>query len=412
MPPWAPVKITHVILDLDGTLINTEQLVDEVVGAVLRKHDASLDTKSIRNAIEGVRGMRPLDGSRIIIENLKLRKDGAADGPALTAEELLAETEVELNGRWGEVNTMPGAERLLALLRRHEVPTALATSTPAKYLSAKLASHPNLLEHVACVCTGDEVRRGKPDPSIFLLAAERLGVDDPSSCLVVEDTPLGCQAAKAAGMRVLAVPSIQNHDLYGGHADELCRSLYDVDPARWGLPAFDDWRELVPGMSLDMYLPLTTPIRMRGPVVKGFGRGSKMLGIPTANLDFAPLKLQADALAPGIYFGWAAVAKEDPRDVGGGPHRMVMSIGWNPFFDNAKKTIEPWLLHEFGGDFYDQELRLNVLGYIRPEANFTTLEDLVKRIHRDAEVAKTCLALEEFAKHADDPFLVEGLVPN
>ena len=40
------------------------------------------------------------------------------------------------------------------------------------------------------------------------------------------------------------------------------------------------------------------------------------------------------------------------------------------------------------------------------------LEDLVKRIHRDAEVAKTCLALEEFAKHADDPFLVEGLVPN
>jgi FAD synthase len=165
-------------------------------------------------------------------------------------------------------------------------------------------------------------------------------------------------------------------------------------------------------MSLDRYLPLTTPIRMRGPVVKGFGRGSKMLGIPTANLDVAPLKLQADALAPGIYFGWAAVAKEDPRDVGGGPHRMVMSIGWNPFFDNAKKTIEPWLLHEFGGDFYDQELRLNVLGYIRPEANFTTLEDLVKRIHRDAEVAKTCLALEEFAKHADDPFLVEGLVPN
>ena len=59
MPPWAPIKITHVILDLDGTLINTEQLVDEVVGAVLRK-TTDLDTKSIRNAIEGVRGMRPL----------------------------------------------------------------------------------------------------------------------------------------------------------------------------------------------------------------------------------------------------------------------------------------------------------------------------------------------------------------
>ena len=97
------------------------------------------------------------------------------------------------------------------------------------------------------MCTGDEVRRGKPDPSIFLLAAERLGVDDPSSCLVVEDTPLGCQAAKAAGMRVLAVPSIQNHDLYGGHADELCRSLYDVDPARWGLPALTTGANSFPG---------------------------------------------------------------------------------------------------------------------------------------------------------------------
>jgi len=130
-------------------------------------------------------------------------------------------------------------------------------------------------------------------------------------------------------------------------------------------------------MSLDRYLPLATPIRMAGPVVKGFGRGSKMLGIPTANLDVAPLKLQADALAPGIYFGWASVAKSDPRDVGGGVYRMVMSIGWNPFFDNSKKTIEPWLLHTFERDFYEQELRITVLGYVRPEANFTTIEDLI-----------------------------------
>ena len=411
MPPWSPANITHVILDLDGTLINTEQLVDEVVGAVLGKHDGSLDTKTIRNAIEGVRGMRPLDGSKIIIENLKLRKDGVEGGPLLTAEELLAETEVELNGRWGEVTTMPGAERLLSLLRQHEIPTALATSTPAKYLGAKLASHPGLLEGMSCVCTGDEVSRGKPDPSIFLLAAERLGVEDPSTCLVVEDTPLGCKAAAAAGMRVLAVPSIQQFELYAD-ADELIRSLYDLDTKRWGLPAFDDWKELVPGMSLDRYLPLATPIRMAGPVVKGFGRGSKMLGIPTANLDVAPLKLQADALAPGIYFGWASVAKSDPRDVGGGVYRMVMSIGWNPFFDNSKKTIEPWLLHTFERDFYEQELRITVLGYVRPEANFTTIEDLITRIHRDAEVAKTCLALDQFAVHSEDPFLVRGLEPN
>jgi FAD synthase len=72
----------------------------------------------------------------------------------------------------------------------------------------------------------------------------------------------------------------------------------------------------------------------------------------------------------------------------GGVYAMVMSIGWNPFFDNSSKTIEPWLLHEFPEDFYDQELRLTVLGYVRPEANFTTLEALIERIHRDGDVAR------------------------
>jgi riboflavin kinase len=412
MPPWSPANITHVILDLDGTLINTEQLVDEVVGAVLGKHDASLDTKTIRNAIEGVRGMRPLDGSKIIIENLKLRKDGVEDGPLLTAEELLAETEVELNGRWGEVTTMPGAERLLSLLRQHEIPTALATSTPAKYLGAKLASHPGLLEGMSCVCTGDEVSRGKPDPSIFLLAAERLGVEDPSTCLVVGRHTARVQSR---GRRRHARPRRAVHPTIRavqrrGRADPIALRL---GHETMGLAKF---RRLERSSCRACRWIGTCHSRRRfawpGPVVKGFGRGSKMLGIPTANLDVAPLKLQADALAPGIYFGWASVAKSDPRDVGGGVYRMVMSIGWNPFFDNSKKTIEPWLLHTFERDFYEQELRITVLGYVRPEANFTTIEDLITRIHRDAEVAKTCLALDQFAVHSEDPFLVRGLEPN
>jgi beta-phosphoglucomutase-like phosphatase (HAD superfamily) len=56
-----------------------------------------------------------------------------------------------------------------------------------------------VLDGMRCVCTGDEVERGKPDPEIFRLAASRLGVD-PARCVVIEDTPLGVRAAKAAGM--------------------------------------------------------------------------------------------------------------------------------------------------------------------------------------------------------------------
>lgn len=108
-----------------------------------------------------------------------------------------------------------------------------------------------------------------------------------------------------------------------------------------------------------------------------------MLGIPTANLDVAPLKVESDSLAPGIYFGWASLNGSQ-----GGIYGMVMSIGWNPFFDNSSKTIEPWLLHEFKEDFYDQELRLTVLGYIRAEANFESLDALIERIHRDGDVTR------------------------
>ena len=60
-------------------------------------------------------------------------------------------------------------------------------------------------------------------------------------------------------------------------------------PGDYGLPEFNDWL-LNPTQGLDPVLPLDPPVRMGGPVVKGFGRGSKVLGIPTANLDVTPLK--------------------------------------------------------------------------------------------------------------------------
>jgi FAD synthase len=66
---------------------------------------------------------------------------------------------------------------------------------------------------------------------------------------------------------------------------------------------------------------LAPPLLMSGPVVKGFGRGSKELGIPTANLDAAALP-EAATCHTGVYYGWASVGSS-PR-----VYQMVMSIGW------------------------------------------------------------------------------------
>jgi len=367
-----------VVLDLDGTLINTEQLVDEIVGAVVLDLDPSLAPSCVHDALEKVRGTRPLDASRAVVRALNL---------PISGEALLERTAPRLNARWGEVRLMPGAARLLAHLDAAGVRYGLATSTPREYLASKMASHGDVLARMACVVTGCAVSKGKPDPEIFTRAREALGVEA-KACVVVEDTPVGCEAARRAGMTTVAVPSIRDRGAFEPWSDVVVHSLYDLELERFGLPAFTDWLSVGDGSS-DRVLPVP-PVVMRGPVVKGFGRGSSVLGIPTANLDVTPLKREVDSLAPGIYLGWASVR--------GASHAMVMSIGWNPYFDNAKKTIEPWLLHEFEDDFYGEDLAVVVAGYIRPEADFTTLDALVARIHRDADVARVMLSREPFVE--------------
>ena len=82
-----------------------------------------------------------------------------------------------------------------------------------------------------------------------------------------------------------------------------------------------------------------------------------------------------------------------------------MSVGWNPQFGNKHKTCEPWLLHAFHEDFYGQELRLLVTGYIRPEQQFEDLDALVERIKEDGRVAEKVLRAEAAKDLWRDPFL-------
>ncbi|KAK3890863.1 hypothetical protein Pcinc_005223 [Petrolisthes cinctipes] len=143
-----------------------------------------------------------------------------------------------------------------------------------------------------------------------------------------------------------------------------------------------------------------------GTVVKGFGRGSKELGIPTANFPEHVVEQLPDEITTGIYFGWARVDN-------GPTFKMVMSIGWNPYYKNERKSMEAYLfqethiMHVFEDDFYGSELRVVMLGYIRGEKNFKSLEELISAIHSDIAESDRQLSLPEYEKYKDHSFFTE-----
>jgi len=101
------------------------------------------------------------------------------------------------------VVVLPGARELLAALLEAGIPTAVGSSTPRKNLEAIFAAT-GLDRFFQAVVCGDDVHHGKPAPDVFLQAADRLKTPA-GACLVIEDAHVGIQAARAAGMPVLAV---------------------------------------------------------------------------------------------------------------------------------------------------------------------------------------------------------------
>lgn len=182
-----------VLLDLDGTLVDTEGIWWAAEAQVFADLGHVLDEAHRAVVVGG-----PMTRS---VGHLM-----TVTGTTAT----LAELTLAINSRFQELITrgvplMPGARRLLTELAAHGLPTALVSASHRSTIDAMLRSLGR--EHFTFTLAGDEVARTKPHPEPYLTAAARLGAA-PADCLVVEDTLTGVASAEAAGCRVVAVPSL------------------------------------------------------------------------------------------------------------------------------------------------------------------------------------------------------------
>jgi beta-phosphoglucomutase-like phosphatase (HAD superfamily) len=219
--------VKAVVFDLDGTLVDSETVMQEQVDEFLHRH-------------WGVTAWTSKDHSQV---RVNYRKDWVAAyvypklhsvSPNVSEEEFLRLWERERLERQKEYGTrvkvFPGATNLVSQFRGSSVFMAVGTS---RWLSQveSLVSHNSTFAEIfhstrACV-TGDTVTHCKPDPETFLKAAELVGVA-PENCLVFENSVSGIKAAKAGGMACVGISSYPGVQLDGYGAEVLVNSIEEV----------------------------------------------------------------------------------------------------------------------------------------------------------------------------------------
>ena len=199
--------IAAVVFDLDGVLVDTETVWDDVREALVRERGGSWHERAQADMM----GMSSPEWSRYMHEQL-----GLAAPPEEINDEVVRRMLVRYRTELPLIDgAVAAVERLAAAF-----PLALASSSNRPLIDAVLESS-GLHEHFAATVSSEEVAHGKPAPDVFLEAARRLGLE-PRRCAAVEDSANGLRAAQAAGMRVVALPNAH----YPPDADAL--ALADV----------------------------------------------------------------------------------------------------------------------------------------------------------------------------------------
>jgi HAD superfamily hydrolase (TIGR01509 family) len=183
--------VEAVVFDLDGVLVDSEELWDSAREQATREAGGSWSDRAQRDMM----GMSSVEWSAYMHDEL---------GVPLSPEEINRQVVERMERLYREgLPLIPGAREAVARLARWRLGLASSANRPLIELALELAE---IRELFSAVVSSEEVERGKPAPDVYLEAADRLEVP-PAACAAVEDSESGIRSASAAGMRVIAIPN-------------------------------------------------------------------------------------------------------------------------------------------------------------------------------------------------------------
>jgi HAD superfamily hydrolase (TIGR01509 family) len=211
--------IDAVVLDLDGVLIDSEQVWDEARRTLAAERGGRWHERASRDMM----GMSSPEWSRYMHDVI-----GLAEPPEVISAEVVGRLEEIYRER---LPLLPGAVQAVERLAARW-PLAVASSSNRELIDLVLELS-ELDRHFRATVSSEEVARGKPAPDVYVEAARRLGVP-PARCAAVEDSENGILSAKAAGMRVLAIPNPHYPPAEDAlaSADDVLGSLDELTPER------------------------------------------------------------------------------------------------------------------------------------------------------------------------------------
>ena len=182
-----------VIFDVDGTLLDTERIYMQAWKEAAAEQGYVMSDELLRKT----RAVDAKVAARIFEEEIGNGFSYQKTRPIRVriAEEIIERESPILK---------PGVLELLSFLREKGIRLSVASSTKTKTTKAHLRTN-GIADWFEVIVGGDMITKGKPNPDIFLKAAELLG-EAPENCIVVEDSPVGIRAGSAAGMKTVLVP--------------------------------------------------------------------------------------------------------------------------------------------------------------------------------------------------------------